>query len=75
MLEKGFSVGGDRHRFHRLIWLVERAKEQNNAPSPMNNAAAGYKGPSENRAFERCRSTVSMWSLKLDKVLENVNSV
>ena len=51
------------HRFQRLTWLtwlVERTKERttlNNVPSPKKQRSCRLSGSSENRAFEKCRST------------------
>ena len=40
-------------------WSREQKNEQpNNAPSPKNQCSCRLSGSSENRAFERCRSTV-----------------
>ena len=43
---EGHKQRHDLHRLLCLIWLIERTKnkQQNNAPSLKNNAAAGYKG-------------------------------
>ena len=35
----------------------KRTNNRTMLPNRQNNAAAGYKGPVKNRAFERCRST------------------
>ena len=67
------------HSFQRLTGLVERAKEQNNGkmfPALINNAVAGYKAPVKTELLKgagllsQCRL-----SLKLDEVLEDVNSL
>ena len=41
------SLSGDLHHWLRLTWLWREQKneQENNAPNPKNNAAAGYQGP------------------------------
>ena len=66
------GVGGGGVEAHVLYgWSRElKNKQQNNVPTPKNNATAGYKGPVgvKKRAFERCRFTLRIgWAGQLQK--------